>query len=436
LARAAIAKLARANPYPAELRARLLALELDGILIGDLIYDSYLRETGNVTVTELNPELRHRIILAFRYFATYADIVQRHRVNYVLVGHTVYSRFGLLVRIAISRGATVIARKPASNRVVIRRFDASHPQENHELHVPDGELDRLLRHRQDALSAQGRRLAEAAFADPAPTPEAANGSTTRAGGLDEVFEGVDPDRPVVAIFSHCFTDANHYAASTLHDDYYQWLRDTLAHALADPSKTWLVKGHPHAPHYREKTSVAEVFADMVQGADHVRLVPEHVTVAQLAPRLSAIVANAGTVCVEGPMLGVPTISAGLGIWSGYGFDHVAQSLAQYHDLLGRADALPAVTERERELAFALYALVRNEISVTSAILPEITSVFWEPIDAEGIFAHAADVLSALDYRSDPFYRALADGLATGGSILLPAGAAQPADPVELTSSVA
>jgi hypothetical protein len=299
--------------------------------------------------------------------------------------------------------------------VVIRRFDTKNPQDNHEKHVPLGELDHLLKHRLRVLSAEGRRLAAIVFADREPTQNVDHSTFLP----DQIFDGVDPDRPVVAVFLHCFTDAPHYAAHNLYDDYYQWLRDTLEFALHDSSKTWLIKGHPHAFHYKEKKNVNELFTEMVQGIDHVRLVPERVTIAQLAPHLSAVVANAGTVCVEGPMLGVPTISASVGIWSGYGFDHVASSLEQYYDLLGRAGTLPAVTDHERDLAFALYALVKNELSVTSAILPEITHVFWEPIDTEKIFDHCVHQLSTLNYRHDPFYRALAEGLETGRSILLP-----------------
>ena len=436
LARAVIGELGAPELSPAERRKRLLALRLDGIEIGDLIYDSYLRDTGNVTVTDLTAELRERIVIAFRYFFAYAEIVQRNPINYVVVGHTVYSRFGMLVRIAIKHGAMVVARKPASNRVVIRLYDAAHPQDNHEKHVPHADLGRLLKDRQGTLSAEGRRLAETTFADPEPESRGSGQASLPDGVLDEVLAETGADRPVVAVFSHCFTDANHYSASMLHDDYYHWLRDTIAYALNDPSKTWLIKGHPHAVHYKEKMTVSELVAEMAQGASHVRLVPEQVTVAQLAPRLSAIVANAGSVCVEGPMFGVPTISAGLGIWSGYGFDHVAHTLEQYYDLLECAGALPAVTEDQRELAFALYALVRNEISVTSAILPEITDVWWKSIDVDAVFAHAGRRLAELDYPSDPFYRALANGLEEGGSILLPAESAPMAAPAELTSTVA
>ena len=79
-----------------ELRCRFLGLNVNGLPIGDLLYDTSLRETRQVTRHEVDDDLRADVTLMLNYYALSDRLLQDEEVGAAFVGHLVDLRFGLL----------------------------------------------------------------------------------------------------------------------------------------------------------------------------------------------------------------------------------------------------------------------------------------------------------------------------------------------------
>ena len=87
------------NTSDVELRKRLLAIQINGIPVGDLIYDTYVRETRRITIRAFDDDLKAYLILLVNYCTLYERLLGALDVGAVVLGHTVYSRFGVLARV-------------------------------------------------------------------------------------------------------------------------------------------------------------------------------------------------------------------------------------------------------------------------------------------------------------------------------------------------
>ena len=87
-----------------ELRCRFLGLNVNGLPVGDLLYDTYLRETRQATRHEVDDDLRADVALMLNYYALSDRLLQDEEVGAAFVEHLVYLRFGVLVRLAAAQG--------------------------------------------------------------------------------------------------------------------------------------------------------------------------------------------------------------------------------------------------------------------------------------------------------------------------------------------
>ena len=81
-----------------ELRCRFLGLNVNGLPIGDLLYDTSLRETRQVTRHEVDDDLRADVTLMLNYYALSDRLLQDEEVGAAFVGHLVDLRFGVLAQ--------------------------------------------------------------------------------------------------------------------------------------------------------------------------------------------------------------------------------------------------------------------------------------------------------------------------------------------------
>ena len=63
------------NTSDVELRKRLLAIQINGLPVGDLIYDTYVRETRRITIRAFDDDLKAYLILLVNYCTLYERLL-------------------------------------------------------------------------------------------------------------------------------------------------------------------------------------------------------------------------------------------------------------------------------------------------------------------------------------------------------------------------
>ena len=74
-----------------ELRKRLLAIQINGLPVGDLIYDTYVRETRRITIRAFDDDLKAYLILLVNYCTLYERLLGALDVGAVVWTYGVFA---------------------------------------------------------------------------------------------------------------------------------------------------------------------------------------------------------------------------------------------------------------------------------------------------------------------------------------------------------
>lgn len=399
---------------PGNLRKTLLDISINGIRVGDLIYDTYLRNTSNVTIEALDDQLLGTAISAVGYYRLYDAIFRENDVVATAVGHTVYTRFGVLARVSVAHSVPVYAKKPSP--LLVRRYSRAEEFPEHEWAVDPQEAAYVWATRREQAIAKGRaHMAEQLDSDARSFSKGGTGRWySEAYGSDRTLyslerfcevTGINPDKPIVVLFSHCMPDVPHSFAWGLFDDYYQWLTETLAYAAQRPQVNWIVKPHPADKHYNSRISAEQVYQTFAHHP-HIALAPADLNTRSLFDFTRAIVTVTSTAGLEFAAQGIPVILAGQGLYSGHGFTHEPKSLEDYHRLLSTVETLPRLDSETIDRVYALIATQFFYIRATCVYVPDMPLTPWEQYDLTEALQQAAERARDLGFEEDPFFRSL------------------------------
>lgn len=404
------------------LRRRVLGVNINGLPIGDLLYDTYLRETRQVTLRNVDDDLRAYTALAMNYYALYDQLFSDEDVAAVVMGHLVYLRFGVLARVAASRGAEVLARYGGKGMRVQRRCGVEAVSDVMSRIEPRLVDDVLAREGDEAVFQGERTLAR------------------RMGGKDNEYEylneegysparrrlstealaqsmGLDPGRPKGLLMLHAFPDANHFSPGLLFDDFYDWYLQTLDIAFELSGIDWLVKLHPNLGHYTDDPEPATRAVEAARRFNHVHVVPEGLNTASLAEMTGFLITVNGKAGLEFAGCGVPVVLGGNGFFAGNGFSEEPADISEYAATLARGPQLALETEQRRR-ALVANDLFYRRLIVDCRYLPDTPYNFWKAFDEGAFWRGYVDAMESGGIEEDDVYRAMVDAFETNSDTFL------------------
>jgi hypothetical protein len=170
---------------------------------------------------------------------------------------------------------------------------------------------------------------------------------------------LDQRKKTAVIFAHISWDANFFDGEDLYDDFEHWLVETVKIACENPHLNWIVKLHP-ANVYKLKREGRELSEESEMTAlRRLGALPAHIKIMHadtpvntwsLFPLIDYGLTVRGTIGMELPCFGVPTITAGTGRYSGYGITIDPPTRGAYRDCLMALHSIPRLSPDQIELA--------------------------------------------------------------------------------------
>ena len=304
-------------------------LRIDGVWIGDLVYDSYLRRYSLPTIDPESQHFQDFLLESIETFVFWNDYFDKHDVRAINVSHCTYN-LAMPLRIGVERGIDV--------------FNVSIT------HVYRLDKNRLFsyndafefRERFAALSEDvrnaGLSLAEKRIlqrfdgevgVDMSYSTKSAYGDHRHSRLLH------DSNKKKILIATHCFFDSPHVYGKYLFPDFYEWL-DFLGNISHQTDYEWYLKTHPD---YRPGTE--EIIADFVSRFPKISLLPSDASHLQIIDEgIDVALTCHGTIGFEYAALGVPVINASMSNpHVAYNFNIHARDIEHYRELLGNLDGL-------------------------------------------------------------------------------------------------
>ncbi len=393
----------------ADLQRWVLSLNIDGLPVGDVIYDDFLRFQCQTTLTEPGPDLDWTLTKACILYLYGTDVLSRFRVRALVTGHRVYSDYGILARLAAKQGASVFSIKPPSDRFTVRRYDSLPDLWTHEYRFLPSEIAQVPAAFRAELADGGREWIERRFRGQTKRsnePGMYSAFATELPVLDrrelQTGIGLDPEKFTVCLVSHVFTDEAHSGNWSIYADHHVWLERTLQLARQMPDINWIVKPHPDNVHYK----VGPVEAAMVKacGADNVRLFPEGVNGASLRQGVDALVTVRSEAALEFATSGMPVVTTGEAWFSDWGFAIEPKSEEEYLQVLKALPRLERLAPDQVSAACRFAAMRYSFGLVQFLFMPVSVSSFWVPIDWPQYMRDAIDALDRGSVEDDPVYR--------------------------------
>lgn len=349
----------------------LLDLLIDGIHIGDLVYDTLIRYRPNCyTVGTLSLRAHFRLIFRalFNFHASQA-LFRRFKVRAVVTSHNVYAEFGILCRIAHKQGAAIFLK----DMDVFRVYGAQANVYEHFLRIAPEELRAGLA--DPALVDKARvyfdRRLNGAIDQVDLNNAYGNKQTYGKAQLLGMF-GADPRKKTVFVLAHAFSDAPHVGGKLAFDDYYDWLRQTLGRLSMNRDVNVIVKPHPSSYMWGEKGAVEVLLEEL--GATNIHITPSDFSTLSIKSIADYVVTARGTAGLEYSGLGIPAVTCGEGYYSGFGIAHEHLDREAYFKALDDIVSLrplPAdVSRRARVLLYLTFTkLARSTLAPARHIYP-------------------------------------------------------------------
>jgi hypothetical protein len=331
-------------------------LEFEGIYIGDLIYDTILRNNaGLYTINKVRIKFSYfkYLYLAYLTAIIYKKIFSKYNIKYVHFGLLVFIKWGIPARIADKSGAIVIlARKN-----LMKNYK--------NLDILEGQYRPRI--------SEVNRLKECDFV----YEDADNYFNKRfSGDVNEIdvlksYKGkkeydndslvkllnLDKNKPTVFIMPHAFSDGPHHTpiGKLLYKDFYVWFVETLKIVSTSKNANWIVKPHPMSFKYKEEGAVERLVS--LYGKDNVKLCPKDLNTKSIKDIADAIITVQGKSGVEFSCFGIPAVVTSLASYSGFGVAVEPKTIDEYVDILRNIQKLPKLSEEQIKTAKVLSAMM-------------------------------------------------------------------------------
>ncbi len=276
-------------------------INIYGIEIGDLIYDSYLRyywrETIDIKEQSFVKYLEQSINI-FLYWKKYFD---SNKINAVVLSHTVYL-YGLFARIATKKKIKVYVCQPdyinsLKNNIPYARYEFINAKKILKK-IPKKLLNAGITHAKKRINyhLEGKKIDIWWTKNPFELK-----SKNRVLNKNNKFKFL--------IASNSFIDSPHAYGKNLFPDNYLWL-DFIGKSTINSDHEYYLKIHPYGDVLHEKRFTLDVMKNYIKKYPHIKLLPMNVGHKQLINEgIDCVLTVFGSVGFEYALFGIPVINA-------------------------------------------------------------------------------------------------------------------------------
>jgi hypothetical protein len=302
----------------------ILKIKINSIKVGDLIYDTYLREKRASTINFKSDEffifLKKSIELFFYWF----DYFENTKIKGVILSHSVYLT-AIPLRIACSKNISVfnagfssiysMTKTKPLRFAYFNEYPKMFKKFNNKIkknliYTAKKNINLRLSGKKDLLYKESQSLKEKIFS-----------------GLKIKNKAKNPKN--ILITAHDFTDAPHVHGDMIFNDFYDWVLYLGNKSNKITKFNWLIKLHP--AEYDENFKYVKEFLTKFP---RLKLLPKNTSHNELISKgIKCVLTVFGSVGHEYPLFGIPVINAGENPHSGYKFNIYPRNYKNYNYLI-------------------------------------------------------------------------------------------------------
>lgn len=301
----------------------ILEIKIDNLNIGDLIYDSYLRNNKKPTIEIQSKEFKNFLLNFLNLFFYWKNYFNNNakKIKAVVVSHDVY-HFALPIRFCCNLKIPCYSVGPG--RIYLFSSDKIRKKTGYE------EFPEIFKNLNEEIKKKGLVEAEKTIKKKFSgelTFDILVNKFKKKNKLPEIINNLK-NKQNILIATHCFTDAVHAYGESVFEDYYEWLT-FLGTKSEEQNYKWLLK--PHPAQYKENLEFLKYFEKKFK---NFILVPNDISHFDYLEKIFAVVTVYGSVGHEFPLFNIPVINASINNpHSAYNFNYHAKNKKQFENLI-------------------------------------------------------------------------------------------------------
>ena len=344
-------KASRCKSYFAKIKkiknkSDILKIKFEGILIGDLIYDGYLKKHETYTIEINSKRFREYFFYFCKLFAFWFEYIKKNNVKSVIISHPVYEN-AIPLRISYNCGNK---DSFSSGIHFTYRHSKKYPYIEYDVKNNFNKLSIFKKKKALILSAKnlnrkfkGLKTMDTLLGERIPITQ-------------KIKKGKNyllNNNILIAI--HSFSDAPHVFGNTVFADNYEWLRFLAKESKKNNKYNWLLKVHPIF--YDKEISIVN---NILKEYPHIKILPKFATHQELIKKgIRFVLTVYGSVAYEYAYFGIPSILATKNHpYKKYNFVKDAGTINEYKKLLANLENLKFTFSKKEILEYYFIRFVR------------------------------------------------------------------------------
>jgi hypothetical protein len=303
----------------------ILNIHFGTILVGDLIYDTYLRYFHKTDITEINDEVKKIIEIALNIHFNFSELIKNKSIKGLVNSYTTYLEHGIPARICLENNIKVYTVGSYSYRLQEATLEFPYHQINHTLFDPNKNL-----------GAEKMKIAEAIFTSrfSGVIDDATSymrQSAFQKNKMDSQFKATfSSKKRNIVIYPHDYYDSQHINRALLFPNLYQYLKEVLENLKDLEDTNVFIKPHPNGIDGTKEMTIA-----MIDSFDksHFHILGDNVSnnnIIELRPDL--ICTYRGTVGLEMAYFQIPTVAMYDNMYTNFNFVHTCYNKETYFEI--------------------------------------------------------------------------------------------------------
>ena len=314
---------------------KIINFKRNGILLGDLIWDTYLRINHKPTILNRDESLKKIFFRANKIFDEVNKYFNLNKVMCVIPSHTYYISYGIICRIAARRKVPIIklfAKNFGNNQFHLIKLRKSSNYQNITEEYPYFEFKKTFRKLSKKNKAialkKGKKILSKRISGEfdKSLPYMKLSSFNKLSINNQIIKS---KKPKIFLFPHSYIDAPHRYRSILFNDFYYQMRFFLNISKRINKYQWYYKPHPNELKWGKN-----IHKDILKDFPNVIKLNKnfsHHSVISTKPDL--IITNHGTIAHEYAAFKIPVLCTGDNPHINYNFCFHAKSLKHIKNIL-------------------------------------------------------------------------------------------------------
>ena len=355
-----------------------LKFKKDKVYFGKIVYDHYLRHTGNCTTDIKNFKIFYLLTEALIIHSQLKKKIDKRGFKFGVQSEHQFIPSAICFQNFLNNNIKIFSRNKGPKWITISSFKG-----HKDIYTPRDKIDftifkSIKKKYHNKVSKLGSKIIKNRFLGKDDFSlkswgiKINNSKDLTLINFKKIYN-LNNNNPIVCIFGHLFVDGNYSNGWRVHKDNLTWLISTLKIIKDIKNINWIIKPHPLEERYKTSTSTLKEVSKYTRSYKHIKFADRRITNNFLKKNLFAVVSSHGTAPLEFASFGVPSIVCGNTRYSKLGFLNTARNHKEYKYLLENIKDIKKLTKNEILKANIFTYLAGRLVIVDSEVIPDVIS---------------------------------------------------------------